>query len=495
MPTETSLPSYPMEPPWPYVEDRQRVEHSQTRLMLLEEDWEEALSAFLRAIWGEERRAAVGIVDIGWNALASFAAQMSIPGLYGTRPTVHMAEAARPLDALLNRALWSTQGQRVEYLTRGLGDVFVRPHVTPSGRPSLRQVMPHRVYVLSDIDDPDRAAYLRELRLRHSKATGWMWTWDTYDIRDPEEPTFTIEAAGPSPVADWTSVFMRGVEPGAYPWRWADGEAFIPYVHYRSEATGKYWAWSCNRGLHRGTFHAARLANTTLYGADAAAMPVVLLLNAIVAEGVNVQAGSPGGEVRTVTALPGSMIPLAYLDADKAAQMLPVSGSADVLALFQVLRAYTLSLLAQRGLRGEDVTRNEGNPTSAAALSISDGSRREGQRRLRPIFAASDAELCRQLAAMCRVQEVPGLEDLPDEEEAYVVEHHEIPMTAGELDAERADLEYQRGRGLLSDVDVYMRRHPGVPRELAVAAIRAARAEQRELDAMLPPKQNPAAAA
>lgn len=472
----------PMEPIWPFAEDRIRIEQSRTRLALLREDWEKDLAEFLRTIWGEEKRAAVGIVDTGWNALASFCAQMSRPGLYGAEPTLHMPAEARPLERLLQRALWSTQQQHVEYLTRGLGDMFLRPHVTAEGRPSLRQVHPHRVYVISSIDDPDRLAMLKELRLRYSKATGWMWTWEVYDILDPENPEYRIEAAsGGGEVRDWTNVFAPAVE--GYPWRYRSGEPFIPYVHYRSDATGEFWAWSSNRGLHRATFHAARLSNTTLYGADAAAMPIVLLMNAMVAEGVSVQAARAGGEVRTVSALPGSLIPCMPLDADKPMQAIPVSGSADVLALFQVQRAYTLSVLAQRGLRGEDVSRNEGNPTSAAALSISDTSRREEQRRLRPLFAASDAELCQQLAAMCRIQGVADLDELPDEEGAYVVEHHEIPMSAGELEAERADLEYQRSRGLLSDVDIYLRRHPGVPRDVAIRAIQAARAEQAALDA------------
>jgi len=482
----TTLQQMPQCPPWPWAWEQDRIEATSVRDELLRDGHEQRLVEFLAQVWGPQKQAAVGLLDTSWNPLRTWCQQMSTPGLYSVRPDVYGPPGTEGLigpKGLLDRALWSPKGQHVEYLARGLGDVFVRPAIE-DGRLSLRPVMPWSVHVETDPRDPTRATELWELCLYKDGEKRWAWVWEVFDVTDPESPTWKVvdakEKTGdgdPLPVANlyYPGVFADGLSGPAYPWRYSDGRPYAPYVHYRAKLLPSYWSWENLRGLHRGTFQCARLSNGMLHAADMASQRVVLLQNCAPVGADVVNVGTKGG-MKTIELLPGTMVPLVALDPQAQMNVTEVGPGMDVPGMWSVVRSYTLSMLAAHGLREADTLRAEANPTSAAALIISDSSRREGQRQLGPLFAESDRELIRMVAAMAREA---GIGDWPDDD-VYDVQYHLISKTSDELAAERDEEDFEQSHGLTSTVALYMKRK-GVDRETAIRELKRVQADEAEL--------------
>jgi len=479
--------SMPTCPTWPWSWEQDRIEHTEVRDRLLSDAWEKDLCDFLSLVWGPVKQAAVGIPDFSWNALSTLARQLSTPGLYSRRPTVYGPPEGEGLvgeGGLLDGAMWAPLQQQTEYLARGMGDVFVRPSVL-DGRLVLRVVKPWAVHVEPDHRDPLRAAELWERVLYRDADGRWSWCWEVFDVRGPT-PSWKVVSATergkdglPMPVTNlyYPEYQAEGLAGSDYTWTYEDGTAYVPYVHYRSRLMGTYWSWEHLRGLHRGTFHCARIANTTLYAADMTAQRVVLLQNCAPV-GVEVVNIGTKGALRTQELLPGTMVPLVALDPSNATMnVTEVGPGSDPLNLWSVVRSYTLSMLASHGLREADVTRAEANPTSAAALIVSDASRREAQRQLAPLAAEADQELIRMCAALARVH---GLGVYP--ETGYRVTYSLISKTSDELAAERDEEDFELQHGLTSTVALYMKRK-GVDRPTAIRELKRVQADEAELAA------------
>lgn len=479
--------SIPVVPPWPWSWEQDRIEATEARDRVLSGSHERDLVDFLAEVWGPKKRAIVGLVDTSWNPLRTLCQQMSTPGLYSVRPTVRGPDGTELLvgrRGLLDSAHWAPMMQHVEYLTRGLGDMMVRPAIR-GGRLKLAQVRPWAVHVETDPQDPARAVELWERCLYRDPEGRWRWVYEVWDIRDEDSPSWRVLSADqvgpdgqPLPVANlyYPEVPAEGLSGAAYTWTYGDGVPYIPHVHYRSRVLPGFWSWESLRGLHRGTMHCARLANGLLYAADMASSRAVLLTNCCPLGQETVNVGSAGA-VSTMELLPGSMVPLRPLDASIGTMAVTEVGPGmDVASQWSVVRSYTLSMLAAHGLRESDVVRAEANPTSAAALIISDASRREAQRQLAPLFEEADRELIRKVAALARVH---GLGDFPDDD-VYDVQYSMIERTSDELASAREEEVHELEHGLMSKVELYMRRK-GVDRETAIRELRRVQEDEAAL--------------
>lgn len=488
---QTTLPSCP---PWPWTWEQDRIDAVSARDALLRDGHEKVLVDFLAAVWGPVKQAAVGILDTSWNPLRTLCQQMSTPGLYSVRPTVRGPEGTEGLigpRGLLDRAQWAPSMQHLEYLTRGLGDTFLRPSVK-NGRLSLALVSPWAVHVETDPADPSRAVELWELCLYRDQEGKRCWVWEVWDIGDEASPSWRVLSADqvgrdgkPLQVANlfFAGVPAEGLSGESYAWRYASGEPFIPHVHYRSKILPGFWSWETLRGLHRGSLHSARLANGLLHAADVSAQRVVLLLNCAPSGSEVVNVGGKGA-LRTTELLPGSMQPLIVIDPQQEASWGEVGPGMDLVGQWSVVRSYMLSMLASHGLRESDVIRAEANPTSAAALVISDASRREAQRQLAPLFEESDRELIRKLAALARVH---GLGDYPDDD-VYSVSYSMIEKTSDEMQSAREEQDFELQHGLTSKVELLMKRR-GIDRETAIQELKRVQQDERELEVVEGPEE------
>lgn len=472
---------------WPWTDELTRIKDSAARFRLLRNDHEGLLQDFFTARWGEERLQALGQLDLGWNPLMSYAAQFSTPGLYGDPPDVlHPDDAAKPLieeGGILEDSGFASLLHDAEYLVRGGGCVAVVPYIN-DGALGLRLVPPHDLHVDLDPSDPLRPLRVYELCGRILEGhDGTVLAFDVWDLTNPEEPEYRIEVPTRS---DGRKVIDSSILRGdAYHWRYSDGRPFIPHTFYRDDRSAFWGAFWRNVGLHRGTFYAASLGIDAVYAADSASFGITYFVNCKPL-GMELRTTENGDRVQSLAVLPGSKILMESTNEMSPSQVLQFGPSADPSMMMRVAHDYQQNLLANAGLRAPDATRQNagGNPTSAAALLISDTDRRMAQRLLIPLFRPVDRELLGKCAALLNRQTGSVFP-----ESGYSLSYNVLPLSPQERqqDADAARAEY--ADGLISRVQLYQRLHPGTDEHAALQALTEAAEQEAELEGRVGPKK------
>jgi hypothetical protein len=112
------------------------------------------------------------------------------------------------------------------------------------------------------------------------------------------------------------------------------------------------------------------------------------------------------------------------------------------------------------GVTLPEASRAGANPMSGVAIALTHDQKRSEQRRASPLRQRADVAMMHMLAAQL---------GLPDGDVGVL--YYEIPLTADEtrtqLEVDAAEL----ANGVVSRVDVMMRRNPGITREQAIAEI------------------------
>lgn len=471
---------------WPWPGER-RTQSGQ-RYRILSHDHDRILEEFLQAQWLPENVQALGKIDTSFNPLSTFCAALSSPGLYGKPPAIeHPDPNARPLIAtggLLDHAAWAATMQRAEYFARGLGAVALRPYLGEDNALRFELVYPHDLHVEVDPRDPMRPVRLYQLRCYHHAATREMvHAFDVYDLTDPANPRFYVCPADKDKLAvDIGSTLTPPIpskEGDAYPWRYQDGRPFIPHVVYRTDPTDFWGAPRRMSPLARATLTATALATLHTFDAAVSTFPRIITVGckAISSDALQL----PGKAVHSVALTPSAMLYL-EVDADVTSPQVIVIPGRNPSEIFKPVQEYQANAFASAGLHVPDTTRSSsGNPTSAAALQISDVSRREEQQRMAPILRPSDLELLGKTAAT--LNRVAGT---AYPESGYSVSYHVLPATPDERAATVAEAETQYAQGLISKVALYQAYHPGTDSDGALQALVRAAQEQQQLDALLP---------
>lgn len=472
---------------WPWRHEAQRVELASMSYEILNQEHGDRAEKFIDLLWGEEQRKAQGLLDLIFNPLANQAAQLSSPGIYGESPELgHEDKTAQALigpGGLLDRAGWQPTMQAAEFYARGLGAVAVYPHYDerfPEAPLSLELVFPFSLHVEVANRRPMDVVDLWERRA-HTLRGERVVLWHHWSIKDPEAPVYEV-LTDPHDGEDYTAavenaegIDLRGER---YPWRYSSGRPFIPHTFLRSNLRS-FWAAEKNRTLAEATMQAMRLGNLFLYGADAASFGFLLIENGelVGVRGRGAESGKPNDYAPL---LPGSIGYVRSKD-DGKATVHQIQPATDPEAMLRATEGYVLNALAMVGLGQEKAQRTEGNPTSAAALAILDQDKRAGQRELAPLAKVCDEGLFAKCAAMANM--VEGTQ-IPERD--YSVSYQMLPYSAQERAEQREQSAFERDQGLLSRVGLYQREHPGVSREVAIAAIRQAQEDEALLGAPVP---------
>jgi len=112
------------------------------------------------------------------------------------------------------------------------------------------------------------------------------------------------------------------------------------------------------------------------------------------------------------------------------------------------------------------------NPMSGSAIHLTNAAKRDEQKRRNPLCQACD------LATIAQVGALLGL----DVSTVGIV-YHEIQASPDELRNEREGDEWSVENGYASQVDVMMRRNPGMTRPQAIAELKRIRADEAALEA------------
>src|SRR5690606_19787172 len=124
--------------------------------------------------------------------------------------------------------------------------------------------------------------------------------WDVWDISDRAAPTFRVREAlhNGDEGEDWTATFMP--EYADYPWTYPDGRAFIPFVCYHSQWSGRYWNMSARRAMYHGTLTAIALSTFTQHCAHSASGSTVIAAGLLPISSTSVREEDAGKPVRSI---------------------------------------------------------------------------------------------------------------------------------------------------------------------------------------------------
>ena len=245
--------SIPAKPQAPTDSDETRWKHSALRRRLLTGLWEQDLEEELLRHLPTDRREALGPSDMSSCAIEQVTRQLAM--LYHSDPNVSNDQDITALvgrDGYVTKSGYFQLMQRVQQMTLGIREMFVRVDVAPHHAGSVarvpglsfRSVSPDFVIASASPDAPDVPLYYQELRLRMNPENGEpVWVWDILDIRDKNNPLFGMFQATPSGgIGRDMSVEYMGhdtMRGDAYPYRSKEGVPFLPVVLYHAEKTGQ----------------------------------------------------------------------------------------------------------------------------------------------------------------------------------------------------------------------------------------------------------------
>lgn len=464
------LPPRPLMPP----SEAARMQHQAARLDILREEHEELAVEWMEGAIDKDRLDNWGPPDLSVNPLADIARQLATPGLYGVTPTIrHTEPTAEVLLEAMQRAGYWTRMQVVQYLAIGAGDYIVGLDAE-GGELQVQLVDPCNVWTSGAPRSPTDWLVYRELQVVWSPLSEqWIYVWLQFDRRNPERPTrkYISVHTDPSEELDLTGQLQPAWLEEEYPWRHPrTGRPLIPRVLYRETDSGRAWNHHEKRGIVRGTLNSVLNWSSANNAAVDASGQMVLLagLDPIVKQ-VSTPA-EEGRQVLSVSVTPGAMLYHRIMDGQQPWAK-EVGPGANLPHLLEYATAYEARQQARWGL-GKTEQRATSNPWSGAALYISAAEKREHARRIAPVFRRADLEAITLASVLLHSQ---GIETPA---EGYSIVYHEVPRSPEEERAEREEQEWGLQRGLVSSVDLYMARHPGLSREQAIAELTRIRAEQ-----------------
>lgn len=479
-------------PPMPDPASQFASVHTQARVQILLEDWDDIVGEYMEEFVSKRRLTKWGPPDTSANPLSDISRQLSTPGLYGTRPQVSHPDGHEGLlgpEGLLSKAGVFTKLQHVQYMTMGCGDWYVKPKLVDGHTPYLDLVTPADLHLVPHPEMPDQAGELWHLRIRDlGTPLGWRYTWDVHSIMPGKNPSLRIHLADDFQMVnggragglgdDITKMVLEDYDPGAYDWTFEDGEPFIPYQRYTVADTGMLRNTFLRRGVHRGTL------NTAMYATYAGRSALDATGSAAIAVGIEPPAGDVNRDgasdpVRSMDLEPGAIL-FCRPSGDGQAAVYTIGPGANLPTLQGFVSDYIARLASQYGLNGSDIQRMSSDAASGFSLMVSERGKRMVQRQVTPLFRKSDLRLVRMYAALSRVA---GLEVFP--ESGYSISYAEIEDSPQERKDRREQTDWEVDKGFLSPVDAYMRWNPGTSREQALKAIVRAKADQARIDELV----------
>ena len=164
-----------------------------------------------------------------------------------------------------------------------------------------------------------------------------------------------------------------------------------------------------------------------------------------------------------------------------------VGPGSNLVSLATFTQGYSAQMLTRAGLSSPDAQRTHANPTSGAALYISNKDKREAARRIEPSFRRSDIELLEKLGAML---DVVNAESVPVS--GYSITYQHPAESPQEEEDRRKDIDWKTANGMMSRIDAYIELHPGTTREAAIRALVRVAQDEEELNRLIgepPPEE------
>jgi hypothetical protein len=475
----------------PTAEDERRQIHQANRKKLLTGDYEDLLERELYQHLSTDRRSAWGPSDMSSNIAESITREIS--QLYRETPTISTNQNVdisrlTGRDGILS-GYWPMmikQQQYVLFMRESISRVdYIPPppeYPERNGRFSYRIVTPDLVYCEASPNEPDTPNYYSELRLRSYRhpngQTKAIYTVDIFDIRDLNNPKFSIKRVEPNGeyTDDLTEYYVgkKSLTGDDYYWRFADGMPFIPIELYHAEKNGRLWNSYEKSSLYFGALSAMVLYTFWVHIVRDSAFSIKYCMGANLAGLSSIDTDQPARR-QAISTDPSSIL-VFQTDPDMNSQ--PLIGefkpSASPRELMESIKQYEQRAAASFNISAS-MLRSSGDPRSGYALSIDQSGKRESQKSMGPIFSVYDSSFVAKIAALSN--RLIGT-TLP--EEGYRIVYAPIPKSAQELEATRRDILEKMDAGLLSPVDAIMKLNPDLDPLQARAELDRIRREKIE---------------
>jgi hypothetical protein len=419
----------------------------------MEGRWAALLEARLQAQLGTVRRAAWGLPDLSSNPFRVVATELST--LYDAAPDIRHnteAAAAEPLigsDGEIARSgLWS-QMSRFQSMAIALREMWIRVDVE-NGRISYRPVSPDMTIAEADPARPTVPLSFAELRPRTINGTQ-RWTWDAFDIRNPEAPSYRVHIAGDGATfgEDITvQVLGSSFSGDAYPYRKSDGTPVLPVVLYHAALYGdRLFDPYYGIELYEGALNLSVYYSYLGHCLRDASYPQRYAVGVRVAGMEQVDGNTRASRAEVITD-PTTILmfdPVAETTQPMVSQF---QAGADVEKIESTIAAIAHRLATDAGLSPSELQRVSGSAKSGYAISLSNEGKRTAQRKYILQFQGADEELV-ALSAILLNRSIGT--NYP--ESNYRIHYREIPLSPEEMQARRTHVMEMMAAGLMDRVE------------------------------------------
>jgi hypothetical protein len=392
--------------------------------------------------------------DMSRNPLRMIVQQLA--NLYQETPKVHTEDRDLDLSPIVTPRLYPLQ-QQTEMLTLGINEAVVRVDWEwwrGATEATYRPISPDLIVATPDPSVPDQPIAVEELRPRTKPGTfEKVWTWDVYDVSDPENPVFRIDAISEKGTRyDATNEFAPDLV-GSYPYMY-DGAPVLPYVIFHKRIGAGLWNYRDGVELVRGSLRLAALWSHWCDGYQSCAHPQRYALDV----------DSQAGITRSIGGVSVDVVPIDRKSILKFRSAGPGTGSIGALqpsmeprSAAEALKTYSHGLAIYAGLNPSDLQTTQAQSGYAIVVG------REGMRRVmkarEPSFMASDRLL---LATAAKLANSYGGHSLPTEPGDYTIEYRGAKESDTERKARAEMVKAELDMGLISKVDALRSLHPEI---------------------------------
>lgn len=475
----------PPMPTFPDSETQIRTETNALRRRMLEGTWGPDLERYLQAQIDLSRRATWGTIDQSSNVFAHSCKALAV--LYSEKPLIGVpkqyrneAEPYLKTDGALDRSNYFSIMQSVQYKTIGIREMFVRVDISNSGELLYRPVTPDMIYAKSPAGDPLKPNCIYEYRLRQNEKTGDMfWTADIYDIRDESFPKYQVRFVDADGTLgeDVSEMFLGGDMDGPnYPYIDSRGMAYLPWVVYHADLTGKLFNSNALSSVVMGSLQASTYYCFLKHLFLDSAWPQRYTVNAGLA-GLNTYGTGQADQRQAIPADPASI--LCFMP-DPDVQSQPMlgqfeAGLKDPNQMISAITVYERRLASMMGIDAASVTKISSDPRSGYSIAMSQSAMRDTQRRFSETFRYSDS-LALTMGAKISNQ---FLGTKYPEDSIYSIQYIAVPLSPEELKAQREDIIQKMEKGLLSHTEAIMELYD-LTEEEAIEKLRTIRKQKIE---------------
>lgn len=484
-------PPAPPAPRYP-TGDAERIAYQEQRSRLIHDDFDDVASDYIDDVAGEDVAEHWGLPDTALNPISAATRQLVTPGLYGVTPTARVEGDQFVLDALRACKYWQ-RSQYVQFLTVGMGIAFRRLSVRsrPGYTPRLVDlpVRAHHVWhVRTHPDDPLEIVELWHARIRRS-----VWTYDVWRLDEVDGKVIgTVEVREIDQDGTPGKLTSTPITGSAFPCLDELGNAVLPWVVCRASESDTFWPLHWRRSAHRGSLQATMAWTYTnrtalfatgeshvIFGVDPQTFPHDI--ERPPDSGAEARAKSrPQPRVRLH---PNSMLLVPPQDGGGTVQDVKIGPGVNLPNTVEYAQTYSAAVYAADGLKPSDQTRQHANPTSGAALEVSNRDKREFALQVEPLALAADMEAIRIATYLLRGT-VPSRGEAPvtlPDPATYSIGYHTVPLTPTELADLREQLDWEKERGHTSTIGEHMRLHPGKTEAQALADLVSVRVDEERL--------------